>query len=101
MIFITRRSVIVMLAGLAASAGDWAPAAEFQPYDAAAAQKTVASGQPVVVHVYASWCLQCHIQAHYLDALKDDPAYRSVTFFRIDYDNQRMSWRSSLVCGRP
>ena len=51
---ITRRSAMTMSAagdagGLAAPAN----AAEFQPYDAAEVQKAIASGKPVVVHVYA------------------------------------------------
>ena len=49
----------------------------------------IESGKPVVLHVYAPWCLQCHIQAHWLDGLEDDPAYAGVTFFRVDYDNQK------------
>ena len=99
MMFIMRRSAIIVLAGFAASTCPQAPAAEFRPYDAAAVQETIASGKPVVVHVYAPWCLQCHVQAHYLDALKDDPAYRSVTFFRIDYDNQK-DIVAKLACPR-
>lgn len=96
---IMRRWLIAMLTGLAATACLPTLAAEFQPYDAAAAQKTVASGKPVIVHVYAPWCLQCHIQAYYLDALKDDPAYRGVTFFRVDYDNQK-DIVAKLACPR-
>ena len=33
-------------------------------------------------HVYAPWCLQCHMQAYFLDGLKDDPAFKGVAFFR-------------------
>ena len=85
---ITRRSAMTMLAALAALPAA-AKAAEFQPYDPAAVEKAIASGKPVVVHVYAPWCLQCHIQASYLDGLKDDPDYKSIAFFRVDYDNQK------------
>jgi thiol-disulfide isomerase/thioredoxin len=66
-----------------------AKAFEFQPYDAAAVQKAIASGKPVVVHVNAWWCLQCHAQASILDSLKSDRAYDGVSFFRVDYDNQK------------
>lgn len=81
----TRRSAIIMLAAATVPAR----AADFQPYDPAAVGKAVASGRPVVVHVYAPWCLQCHVQASYLDGLKDDPAFRGVAFFRVDYDHQK------------
>jgi len=66
-----------------------ATAFEFSPYNAAAVDKVIASGKPVIVHVYAPWCLQCHAQAAILDSLKDDPAYERAAYFRVDYDNQK------------
>ena len=96
---ITRRSAIVLAAALAGAACTPAFASEFHPYETPAVEKAVASGKPVVVHVYAPWCLQCHIQASYLDGLKDDPAFRGVTFFRVDYDNQK-DVVSKLNCPR-
>jgi thioredoxin 1 len=86
---VTRRSAILLMATIAWSACAPAKASEFRPYEPAAVERAVASGKPVVVHVYAPWCLQCHIQSSYLDALKDDAAYSGVTFFRVDYDNQK------------
>jgi thioredoxin 1 len=66
-----------------------ARAFEFQPYDPAAVEKAIASGKPVVVHVRAWWCLQCHAQAAVLDSLKNDPAYDGASFFLVDYDKQK------------
>jgi thiol-disulfide isomerase/thioredoxin len=66
-----------------------ARAFEFQTYDPAAVEKMIASGKPVVVHVRAWWCLQCHAQAAVLDSLKGDPAYDGVSFFLVDYDRQK------------
>jgi thiol-disulfide isomerase/thioredoxin len=66
-----------------------AQAFEIRPYDPAVAERAIASGEPVVVHVYASWCLYCHAQAVILDSLKKDPAYGGLTFFRVDYDKQK------------
>lgn len=86
---IHRRKVLTLFAGLAAALVAEARAAEFRPYDEEAARKAIASGRPVVVHVYAPWCLQCHMQAAILDSIKDDPAYQGVTFFKVDYDNQK------------
>ena len=43
----------------------------------------------MILHVYAPWCLQCHIQASILDGLKTDPGLRQGEFFRVDYDNQK------------
>lgn len=86
---ITRRSAIVLAAALAGAARAPAFASEFHPYNSPAVEKAVASGKPVVVHVYSPWCLQCHVQASTLDGLKDDPAFAGVTFYRVDYDNQK------------
>lgn len=60
-----------------------------QPYTEAAAQKAIASGKPVVVEVYASWCPICLAQAAAVDALKDKPAYRDITYYRVDFDGQK------------
>lgn len=87
--FLTRRQTIAALAFLAAAAAEPAAAFEFQPYDPAVVEKAIASGKPVVVHVYASWCLQCHVQAMRLDGVKNDPAYAGIAFYKVDYDNQK------------
>jgi thioredoxin 1 len=84
-----RRSFLTMMSAALATVTVSARALEFQPYDAAVVQKAIASGKPVVVHVYASWCLQCHAQASILDGMKGDRAYDGVTFFRVDYDKQK------------
>ena len=62
---------------------------EIEPYDPVAVEKAIASGKPVVVHVRAWWCLQCHAQASILDSLKSDPTYDRVSFFLVDYDKQK------------
>ena len=84
-----RRTVLAGLALAAVAMAAPAQAFESRPYDAAAAQKAIASGRPVIVHVYAPWCLQCHMQASILDGLKSDPAYDHATYFRVDYDKQK------------
>ena len=71
----TRRSFLALIGLAAAAVACPAGAFEFGPYDPAAVEKAIASGKPVVVHVYAPWCLQCHMQASILDGLKSDPAY--------------------------
>ena len=84
-----RRTVLAGLALAAVALAAPAGAFEIRPYDAAAARRVIASGKPVILHVYAPWCLQCHIQASILDGLKADPAYDKAAFFRVDYDNQK------------
>ena len=62
---------------------------EFKPYDKTTVDKLIASGKPVVIHVYAPWCLQCHMQDSILTGLKDDKTYDGVAFFRVAYDDQQ------------
>jgi thioredoxin 1 len=85
----TRRSFLALMGLAAVALACPAGAFEFAPYDPAAVEKAIASGKPVVVHVYAPWCLQCHMQASILNGLKSDPAYGHATYFRVDYDNQK------------
>lgn len=75
----------ISLAGFAGTAA----AFEFRPYDKASADAAIASGKPVVIHVYAPWCLQCHMQATILDGLKSDPKLDHITFFKVSYDDQK------------
>jgi thioredoxin len=79
-----RRTFLALFVLAAAPFAVPAEAFEIRPYDAPAANKAIASGGPVVLHVYASWRLQCHIQASILDNLKTHPAYDKATFFRVD-----------------
>jgi thioredoxin 1 len=85
----TRRSFLALMGLASAAVACPAGAFEFTPYDPAAVDKAITSGKSVVVHVYAPWCLQCHMQASILNGLKSDPAYDHATYFRVDYDNQK------------
>jgi thioredoxin 1 len=81
-----------LLLGVLASAGlaaTHARAIEFQSYTASAADKAIASGKPALIHVYASWCLQCHAQASILSNLSGDRRLDGLRAFRIDYDAQK------------
>jgi thiol-disulfide isomerase/thioredoxin len=83
------RRFFLALLGATALAGSSARAFSIRPYDNGSAQAAIAAGGPVVVHVYASWCLQCHLQKSILDGLKDDPAYKGIAVYRVDYDSQK------------
>ena len=85
----SRRAFLGLFALAAAALSAPAAAFEIRPYDEAVAQKAIESGRPVILHVYAPWCLQCHMQASILDGLKSDKKYDGVAFFRVDYDNQK------------
>ncbi len=85
----SRRAFLTLVGAASVAFAVSARAFEFQPYDPAAVQKAIAAGKPVVVHVRASWCLQCRAQASILDGLKNDPAYAGVSVFLVDYDKQK------------
>ena len=85
----SRRAFLALVGAASTAFVVPARAFEVQPYDPAAAQKAIASGKPVGVHVAAWWCLQCHAQTAILDSLKKDPAYDGVSVFRVDYDKQK------------
>ncbi|WP_294532864.1 thioredoxin family protein [uncultured Rhodoblastus sp.] len=93
------RRFFLALLGATALAGPDARAFEIRAYDKGPAQAAIAAGGPVVVHVYASWCLQCHIQESILDKLKTDPAYRGIALYRVDYDGQKDAVKA-LNCPR-
>ena len=67
----SRRSFLGLIGAAPAAFAVPARAFEIEPYDPAAVEKAIASGKPVVVHVRAWWCLQCHAQATILDSLKE------------------------------
>jgi len=85
----SRRSFLALVGAAPAALAVPARAFAFKPYDPVAAEKAIASGKPVIVHVRAWWCLQCQAQAAILDSLKNDPAYDGVSFFVVDYDKQK------------
>jgi thiol-disulfide isomerase/thioredoxin len=93
------RRFFLTLLGATALAGTSARAFAIRPYDKGSAEAAIAAGGPVVVHVYASWCLQCHIQESLLDGLKSDPAYKGVAVYRVDYDGQKDAVKA-LNCPR-
>jgi thiol-disulfide isomerase/thioredoxin len=66
-----------------------AQAFQFQPYQTSLAQKAIQSGEPVVVHVFAPWCLQCQAQKSILSGLAGDKNLDRVKFFRVSYDDQK------------
>ncbi len=95
---LTRRTILfASVASFAAIAP--AQAFTFQPYNADAVNAAIKSGKPVIVHVYASWCLQCHAQRSILTGLEADKKYDGVSFFRVDYDGQK-DVVAALACPR-
>ena len=66
-----------------------ARAFDVQPYEKAAADAAIAAGKPVVLEVYASWCPVCQSQATSVEAMKNKPEFKDISFFRVDSDAQK------------
>ena len=82
-------SAIATTAFLAVATIPAANAFEIKAYDAATVDAAIASGEPVVVHVFAPWCLQCRAQETILNRLSTDASYDGISVYRVDYDNQK------------
>ena len=70
-----------------------ARAAEEAPYTAIAFDATQKAGKPIVVVVHASWCPTCRAQKPSLAKLEDDPKFKSVIVFHVDFDSQKDALR--------
>ena len=57
----------------------------------AAAQQ---QGKPILVEVWASWCPTCAAQRPILEKLTDDPAFKDLVVFRVDFDAQKPAVRA-------
>jgi thioredoxin 1 len=86
---INRRTSLAMLAilslGFAAPAFAQPPRAFSQDAFAAA----LAAGKPILVHVTAGWCPTCRAQKAVLAKLEDDPRFKDILVFDVDFDAQK------------
>jgi thiol-disulfide isomerase/thioredoxin len=58
-------------------------------YESKKFQDTLAAGKPILVHVTAPWCGECKLQKPIVAALAEEPAYKALTIFDVDYDTQK------------
>ncbi len=97
---ITRRTALGLMAGalvaIAAPAALLSPAlaAGRVPFDRSAFDAALATGQPVLVDVSATWCITCKQQHMVLDKLFTQPKFAGFTVFTVDYDTQKDIMRS-------
>jgi len=78
---------------LAAAALIWlaAPAfaAETVPYEQGRFVAAQQEGQPILVHIRASWCPTCAVQRPILDRLTAEPEFKNLIVFTVDFDAQK------------
>lgn len=88
-----RRKAIAVICALPlvlAVAGE----ASARPFDRAAFEAALGSGQPVIVHVTAPWCPICRAQHPILERLMTEPRFGGFQLFEIDFDNDKASVRA-------
>lgn len=59
---------------------------DWRPYRAATFMRTVQSGRPVLVEVYASWCPSCMAQHKAFESLRAKRQIPDIDVFRVDFD---------------
>lgn len=74
------------------------------PFDQKAFDAAQASGRPILVEIYASWCPVCKVQRPLLTKLGQNPKYQKIAYFEVDFDRQkdvlralRVSKQSTLI----
>lgn len=90
---LTRRTFALSFAAASTLLALPARAAEEVPYTAAAFDSAQKADKPIVVVVHASWCPTCRAQKPILAKLEDDPMFKSVVVFHVDFDSQRDALR--------
>lgn len=83
-----RRTVLLAIAALPIAVAH-ADAAERRTYESASFRAAVESGRPILVHVTASWCVECKLQKPIVAAITAQPEYDGLTIFDVDFDTQK------------
>ncbi|MBE7198576.1 MAG: thioredoxin family protein [Parafilimonas terrae] len=94
----TRRTIIAMarlaaLGTILAAGTGLASAAETRPFSDAAFEAAQNSGKPILVEVSAPWCPICKTQKPILAKLAEQPRFKDLQIFDIDFDSQKQLLR--------
>ncbi len=66
-----------------------ARAAEVQNFTQAAFDKAQAEGDPILIHIQASWCPTCAAQRPILQQIEAEGAYKNLRVLLVDFDTQK------------
>jgi thiol-disulfide isomerase/thioredoxin len=85
-----RRAVLVAAAVVAVAAvAPVLAASPVIPFSQEAFEAAQKAGKPILVEIHADWCPTCKVQAPIVSELRDDPKFKDMVVFRVDYDGQR------------
>jgi thiol-disulfide isomerase/thioredoxin len=86
---LSRRSILIATAAAIAVAISPAFAASPQPFNAQAFADAQRAGKPILIAIHASWCPTCKAQTPILKALTNDPKFKNLMYFVVDFDSQK------------
>src|SRR5215813_15430951 len=86
---LTRRSVLITAAAASILALNPAFALSPQPFNAQAFAEAQKAGKPILIAIHASWCPTCKVQTPILNALTNDPKFKNLVYFVVDFDSQK------------
>ena len=79
----------LLAAGLAVAACPLSWAATEAPFTQQAFAAAQREGKPILVYIAASWCPTCAKQRPILSQLENEPAFRDLAVYTVDFDTQK------------
>ncbi len=94
--------------GLAATLlGNGANAGEIRKADMEAYMQAATQSKTIIMHVHAGWCPVCSKQGPLIEALMQEPEFKDVIVFKIDFDADKplvdllgVKFQSTLIAAK-
>ncbi|MFI5013829.1 MAG: TlpA family protein disulfide reductase [Hyphomicrobiales bacterium] len=90
----SRRAILIGISIAAAMLSTAAPAIEKQNFDASVFAAAQQAGKSIFVEIHATWCPTCKAQAPILSKLEEDPKFKDLVVFHVDFDSQKEAVKS-------